>query len=344
MPDNTPNEPMFTPSQLNSLKTLAVAGILGGSTFATLPFLRPGRLLSSKTQAIGSPMVEVPVPGQEQLPNSSEFFQKIRKSKAKGRGKKLQPFKPSENVAVEEKSAALGLKDLTNPYLLPALGLAGGVPAVGSYYLLNKLFRNKIKKDHLQELEDAKREFGEALVEAHSNRLNQPVTISKPNLNKAASAESTLAEDLEKLASLCLEKKAEVPEYKPSPVGALSKTIGNLASTGAGVLNKGVGALGQGAEWLNKFVENVPSIAKGTLGAAGLLALITGAAGTYDGYRGAAKADDEKLQSERYLNEFLSRRHAEGMPIQSVPVPVKVNKNMGIKPIGDVTKKLDSEA
>lgn len=344
MPDNKPSEPMFTADQLNSLKTLGVAGILGGSTLATLPFLRPGRLLSSKPQVVGSPVVEVPVPGQEQLPNTSDFFKKIRKLKSKGKGKKLQAFKPSEDVAIEEKSAALSLKDLTNPYFLPAAGLAVGVPTMGSYYLLNKLYRNKIKKDHLQELEDAKREFGEALVEAHSNRLSQPVTISKPSLSKAALSQGSLFEDLEKLASLCLEKKADEKEYKPSPVGGLFKTVGTLADTGSKAVGKGVEVLGKGVQHLGTFVDNLPSIAKGTLGAAGLLALITGAAGTYGGYRDAAKADEEKLQSERYLNEFLSRRHAEGMPIQSVPVPVKVNKNMNIKPVGDMTKQLNSEA
>ena len=125
--------------------------------------------------------------------------------------------------------------------------------------------------------------------------------------------------------------------------------LGGLISKGLGA---GVSAAGAGASALGKAVtgisENFPEIVGGGLGLAGLLALIGGTTGTMHGYRDAAKSDTDKLQSERYLNEFLARRHAEGTPIQSVPVPVKINKantmRPVIKPIGDVTKKLDSEA
>ena len=348
---------MFNPEEISDLKRLAIAGILSGSTLAAIPYIRPGKLLSSKSQTIGSPVVEVPVPGQEQLPNTSEFFQKIRKSKSKGKGKRLQSFKPGEGVAIKgttdsSEKKGFDLSSLANPYYLPAAGLAVSVPMVGSHYLLSKLYRNKVKKDRARELEDAKREFGEALVEAHSNRLTQPVEISRPLLGKTASAESSLSEDLEKLASLCLYKKANGPEeYKPSPlhrglssVGEITKNLGNIATKGVDLLSTGVDLGSRGLGKLDKILENGPNIFYGGLGLAGLLALTGGALGTWKGYSSASKADEEKLQSERYLNEFLSRRSAEGMPIHSVPVPVRVNKNNTLKPVGNITERLNSEA
>ena len=286
-------DPIFNSEELSDIKRLAAMGLLGGTALAGFKYIRPGAIFGSKPQVIGSPVVEVPVPGQEPLPNTTEFFDKIRKQKAKGKGKKVQSFKPGAKVSIkdEEEKTAFSLKSLKNPAYLPAVVAALGLPAIGSYHLVDKLNRAKLKSDHSQELEDAKKEFGEALVEAHSNRLNKPVVINKEASNKG----SSLSEDLEKLASLCLrEKKAEIPNL----IGGLLKFPG-IAIDAAGALSSALGhAIGNSQDYI-----------KGYGGLLGGLGLAGGLAGTVTGYRDAVRNDPEKLQSEDRKSTRLNSSH-----------------------------------
>jgi hypothetical protein len=167
---------LFSPEEIFDMKRLGLASLLGGSTVALSKYLRPGALFRDKVMSIGSPVIEVPVPGQEALPSTSDFFEKTRKKRFKGKAKKLQTFKPSQDLAeapdkdTEKKSSygdvktAFSLKSLTNPYYLPAIVASAAGPAIGSNMLLNYVLKNKIKEDYLTELEEAKKEFGEALI------------------------------------------------------------------------------------------------------------------------------------------------------------------------------------
>lgn len=335
MPDDKP-QPMFNSEEMSDLKRLAVAGLLSGSAAASLKYLRPGALFGSKPQVIGSPFVEVPVPGQEPLPNTSEFFEKIRKQKNVGKGKRLQTFKPGARVAVKddsEEKQAFSYDSLTNMAYLPAAAFSLIAPAVGSYHLLNKLHKDRLKQDHSEELDEAKKEFGKALVEAHSNRLKKPVVIDNDqDLGKtASSAVPSLAEDLEKLASLFLDKKPDgdrLMKKAKSRYTELAESLGNTIALPV----KGIGA---GLRFLGNAVQDPEASLKAYGGLLGGLAVGGGLIGATTGFRHAAKNDEEKLQSERYLNEFLARRQNEGMPVQSIPVPVKqVGKKLVAAPLG----------
>ena len=164
---------------------------------------------------------------------------------------------------------------------------------------------------------------------------------------KAEDTSTTLAQDLEKLASICLkasqEKKAEVP---PGPIQNFFSSVADKAMQGASAVGsymlptlEDLKALG------GQAFEAVKPYATGYAGLAGALALGAGAIGTNTGYTHAKNNDPEELEHQRYLNEFLTRRQSEGMPIYSVPVPVKVNKKKNtLTPKSDVTEQLSEEA
>lgn len=339
-------ESTFSPEEMLDIKKIGLASLLGGSTVALSRYLRPGSLFRDKVVSIGSPTIEVPVPGQEALPSTSDFFEKQRKKRFKGKAKKLQTFKPGQDLAESEDKGtekessysgvktAFKLKSLTNPYYLPAIVASAAAPAIGSNMLLNYVLKNKIKQDHLAELEEAKKEFGEALIESHSNRLNRPVLAGRAEAEKAASFKtSSLASDLEKLA----EVYADGGDFKKTSGDLGADLISGIISLGKGVAGAGTGLLGG----LSYGLNNADKALKGYAGALGALTLGLGTIGSVKGYRDAKKNDPERLDSERYLNEFLSRRSAEGMPIYSVPVPVKVNKaKNSIKPVGNAFKHL----
>ena len=340
-------ESTFNPEEIFDMKRMGLLSLLGGTGAALAKYLKPGALFRDKVMSIGSPTIEVPVPGQEALPTTSDFFEKVRKKRFKGKAKKLQAFRPgqgleesddkdTEKISTYNVKTAFELKSLTNPYYLPAMVAAAAGPAISSNMLLNYVLKNKVKEDHLTELEEAKKEFGEALIESHSNRLNRPISAGRASVEKAASAlTSSLSEDLEKLAEACVgqnnfEKSADLAADLMS--GALS--------LGKGVVGAGSNALGGLAYGLN----NADKAFKGYAGLLGALTLGLGTIGSVKGYQEAKKNDPEKLNSERYLNEFLSRRNAEGMPIYSVPVPVRINKKKNsIKPVGNAFKHLTNK-
>jgi hypothetical protein len=167
--------------QQEDLKRVGLYSLLGGSGLALLKHLNSGSLLADRQSSLGAPsgsMVEVPVPGQNAIPGTSEFFEDRRKRKLKGKAKNLGTYKPGKDVAIEKESAFKGT-DLYNPYYLSAALTAAAVPAVGGYSLINHLLNKKVKAEKEQELSDAKAEFGKALVEAHSNRLNAPISAVK---------------------------------------------------------------------------------------------------------------------------------------------------------------------
>lgn len=309
--------------QDNAIKRLGLISLIGGSGLALLKHLNSGSLLAERPANMGAAsgsMVEVPVPGQEAIPGTSEFFETRRERRLKGKAKSLGTYKPGKAVAMKEASSDdyFQYKDLSNPTYLPTVLAAASLPMLGSYSLLNHLLSKKVKSEKAQEVEDAKSEFGQALVESHANRLNAPV-----NAVKAAS----LSEDLEKLAELHsgIEKKAEDPWWEllkrvPTAIGRIGEVTGNA-------------------------LKSIPDIAKGYTGAVGALGLGLGGAGLYTGFQDAKKNDTEKAESMRYLNEFLNRRTIEGSPIYSVPVPVAVNqKKRTLRPTVDVDDALEYEA
>lgn len=311
------------PNQLEAIKRIGLVSLLGGSGMALYKHLNNGSLLADRPASMGAPsgsMVEVPVPGQQAIPGTSEFFKDRRKRKLKGKSKNLGTYRPGEDVAMEKDSGDKDMfrqSDLYNPYYLPAALTAATVPLVGGYSLLNHLLTKKVKDEKAQELASAKSEFGKALVEAHSNRLNSPV-----NAVKAAS----LAEDLDALADIRTgaEKKAG------DPVFGLFKNVPDAAR-----------ALGEKL----KSAPGPTDLLKGYAGVLGALGLSLGTAGLYTGFQGAKRNDTDNLESQRYLNEFLNRRVVEGSPIYSVPVPVAVNqKKNTLRPTGDVGRTLTQEA
>ena len=335
----------FNPEEIFDMKRMGLLSLLGGTGAALARYLKPGALFRDKVMSIGSPTIEVPVPGQEALPTTSDFFEKVRKKRFKGKAKKLQAFRPgqgleesddkdTEKISTYNVKTAFELKSLSNPYYLPAMVAAAAGPAISSNMLLNYVLKNKVKEDHLTELEEAKKEFGEALIESHSNRLNRPISAGRASVEKAASAlTSSLSEDLEKLAEACVERNS------------LKKHAGDLvADLATGLLSLGKGALGAGSGLLGATaygLNNADKAFKGYAGALGALTLGLGTIGSVKGYQEAKKNDPEKLNSERYLNEFLSRRNAEGMPIYSVPVPVRINKaKNSIRPARNALKRL----
>jgi hypothetical protein len=314
-----PND-YFNPRQMEDLKRTGLYSLLGGSGLALLKHLNSGSLLADTASNLGAPsgsMVEVPVPGQSAIPGTSEFFENRRKRKIKGKAKNLGTYKPGKNISMEKESK-FQPDDLANPYYLSAALAAAAVPAVGGYSLINHLLTKKVKAEKDQELADAKSEFGKALVEAHSNRLSAPISAVKS---------ASLAEDLEKLA----EFHSEGEKQAKDPLWELG---GNLVS--------GVTALGRG---LKNNTPNPMDVLKGYGGAVGALGLGLGTAGIYTGFQDAKKNDTEKLESQRYLNEFLNRRAIEGQPIYSIPVPVAVNKKKKtLRPSGNVDDTLEYEA
>lgn len=343
----------FDDNQWSSLKRLGLMSLVAGGSLAGVKHLiNSGSSSYSQPFTLGTPgasTVEVPVPGQEALPGASDLAEKRQIRKAKGKGKKFKPFNPGKNVAIDEaeKQSEFKSSDLTNPYYAPAALVAAGVPMIGGYSLLNHVFKEKKKKDVADELEDAKREFGEALVEAHSNRLAEPINISgKAGLlghKKAASENSSLFSDLDKLAEVTLRK----PLSKAAADGdGKSNLLPALSNLGSSFLN---GAVAPSLKGLSDFggylYDKALPYAKGYAGLAGALALGAGALGTSTGYSYAKNNDQEELEHQMYLNEFLTRRQAEGMPIYSVPVPVKVNKKKNtLTPKSDVTEQLSEEA
>lgn len=305
--------------QQNDLKTVGLYSLLGGSGLALLKHLNSGSLLADRQSSLGAPsgsMVEVPVPGQNAIPGTSEFFEDRRKRKLKGKAKNLGTYSPSKNVSMEKESK-FEMGDLKNPYYLSAALTAAAVPAVGGYSLINHLLNKKVKSEKEQELSDAKAEFGKALVEAHSNRLNSPITAVKS---------ASLAEDLEKLAEFHSEGEKQADKI----LGLASDIVGGISALGRGVRNN---------------TPNPMDVLKGYGGMVGALGLGLGTAGLYTGFQDAKKNDTEKLESQRYLNEFLNRRAIEGQPIYSIPVPVTVNKKKKtLKPSGNVDDTLENEA
>lgn len=321
--------------QINDLKDLGLLSLIGGSGLAIYKHLNSGSLLADRPAAMGATsgsMVEVPVPGQSALPGTSEFFENRRKNKIKGKAKNLGTYKPGKNVALEdsmEKGSAFDTKDLYNPAYLPSALAATAVPMVGGYALLNHILTKKVKDEKAQEVEEAKNEFGKALVESHSNRIKEPVRAVKA---------ASLAEDLETLAELHSgsEKQAENPAQPPAkPKG---DPFWNLLTSG---VPNGLRAIGDKI----KGAPGPTDILGAYGGALGALGLGLGAAGIYTGYQNSKKNDTEKLESQRYLNEFLNRRAIEGSPIYSVPVPVKVNqKKNTLRAIGNPSNILEQEA
>jgi hypothetical protein len=314
-----PND-YFDSRQMEDLKRTGLYSLLGGSGLALLKHLNSGSLLTDRESNLGAPsgsMVEVPVPGQSAIPGTSEFFESRRKRKLKGKAKNLGTYKPGKNISMEKESK-FQPGDLANPYYLSAALTAAAVPAVGGYSLINHLLTKKVKAEKDQELTDAKAEFGKALVEAHSNRLSSPIKAVKS---------ASLAEDLEKLAEFHSEGEKQAKDN-------LWDFGGNVAA--------GIGALGR------KIKDNTPNpkdALKGYAGVLGALGLGLGTAGIYTGFQDAKKNDSEKLESQRYLNEFLNRRAIEGQPIYSIPVPVEVNKNKKtLRPSGNVDDTLEYEA
>ena len=350
----------FDDNQWDNLKRVGLFSLLAGSGIAgtkhILNSFNSG--LDNKAFSTGTPgnnTIEVPVPGQEALPGASYNVEKRQARKARGKGRKYKPFSPGSGVSIKdtenEKQSEWKTEDLANMAYAPALVAATGAGLGTGYGVINHLFREKRKRDAAQELEDAKREFGEALVEAHSNRLPEPVKATgKPGFfgqKKAEATSTTLAQDLEKLASICLkasqEKKAEVP---PGPIQNFFSSVADKAMQGASAVGsymlptlEDLKALG------GQAFEAVKPYATGYAGLAGALALGAGAIGTNTGYTHAKNNDPEELEHQRYLNEFLTRRQSEGMPIYSVPVPVKVNKKKNtLTPKSDVTEQLSEEA
>lgn len=373
----------FDDNQLDSLKNVGLASLIAGGSLAGIKHLiNSGSSSYSQPFTLGTPgasTVEVPVPGQEALPGASDLAEKRQIRKSKGKGKKFKPFNPGKNVAIDEseKQSEFKSSDLTNPYYAPALLAAAGIPMIGGYSLLNHVFKEKKKKDVADELEDAKREFGEALVEAHSNRLPEPISISsKPESmalaglkslggnaasglkslgnnaldyykglghKKAASEHSSLFSDLDKLAEVTLRE----PLSKAAADGDGKSNLGPaLTNTWNSIVN---GAVAPSLKGLSDFggylYDKAMPYVKGYTGLAGALALGAGALGTSTGYSYAKNNDQEELDHQMYLNEFLTRRQAEGMPIYSVPVPVKINKKKNtLTPKSDVTEQLSEEA
>jgi hypothetical protein len=305
--------------QQEDLKRVGLYSLLGGSGLALLKHLNSGSLLADRQSSLGAPsgsMVEVPVPGQNAIPGTSEFFEDRRKRKLKGKAKNLGTYKPSKGVSMEKESK-FEIGDLKKPYYLSAALTAATVPAVGGYSFINHMLTKKVKSEKEQELADAKAEFGKALVEAHSNRLNKPITAVKS---------ASLSEDLEKLAEFHSEGEKQADK------------ILDFGRTAV----EGISALGRGVR------DNTPNpmdVLKGYGGLVGALGLGLGTAGLYTGFQDAKKNDTEKLDSQRYLNEFLTRRAIEGQPIYSIPVPVEVNKSKKtLRPSGNIGKTLEYEA
>ena len=316
----------FNEDQYNDLRLLGLGGLLTGSTLAALRHYNPKGLFGDVAQAVpaaSGDTIEVPVPGQASIPGTPEFFEERRARKQKGKGKKFKSFSPGEKVRIEnsEKRGFDG-SSLTNPLYLPAAVAALGLPLMGSNALMANLLKSKQKQDAAEELEMAKREFGEALVAAHSNRLPEDVKVSRPgrsNKMQKSAEESSFASDLEALASVYV-KEAQPNAAAPAAAAEPPGLIGALA-----------GLPGAALQALKRNIAAIPDYAYGVLGLTGALALGAGAAGTASGYSRAAKTDEDAIESKRYLNEFLSRRSAEGRPVYSVPVSVKVNKNKRMK-------------
>ena len=306
--------------QQEDLKRVGLYSLLGGSGLALLKHLNSGSLLADRQSSLGAPsgsMVEVPVPGQNAIPGTSEFFEDRRKRKLKGKAKNLGTYKPSKGVSMEKESK-FEIGDLKNPYYLSAALTAATVPAVGGYSFINHMLTKKVKSEKEQELADAKAEFGKALVEAHSNRLNKPITAVKS---------ASLSEDLEKLAEFHSEGEKHGAD---KILGLGSDIIGGISALGRGVRDN---------------TPNPMDVLKGYGGLVGALGLGLGTAGLYTGFQDAKKNDTEKLDSQRYLNEFLTRRAIEGQPIYSIPVPVEVNKSKKtLRPSGNIGKTLEYEA
>jgi hypothetical protein len=313
----------FNEDQYNDLRLLGLGGLLTGSTLAALRHYNPKGLFGDVAQAVpaaSGDTIEVPVPGQASIPGTPEFFEERRARKQKGKGKKFKSFSPGEKVRIEN-SEKRGFvpESLTNPLYLPAAVAALGLPLVGGNALMASVLKSKQKQDAAEELEMAKREFGEALVAAHSNRLPEDVKVSRPgraNKMQKSAEESSFAFDLEALASVY------VKEAQPGPAAA---------AEAPGLISALSGLPGAALEALKRNIAAIPDYAYGALGLTGALALGAGAAGTASGYSRAAKTDEDAIESKRYLNEFLSRRSAEGRPVYSVPVSVKVNKNKRMK-------------
>lgn len=314
----------FNEDEYNDLRLLGLGGLLTGSTLAALRHYNPKGLFGDVAQAIpaaSGDTIEVPVPGQASIPGTPEFFEERRARKQKGKGKKFKSFSPGEKVRVKNpEKRGFDISSLKNPLYLPAAVAALGLPLVGGNALMANVLKSKQKQDAAEELEMAKREFGEALVAAHSNRLPEDVKVSRPGrsnkMQKSAEA-SSFASDLEALASVY------VKEAQPNAAAAAAKPPGLIGAL--------AGLPGAALVALKRNIAAIPDYAYGLLGLTGALALGTGAAGTASGYSRAAKTDEDAIESKRYLNEFLSRRSAEGRPVYSVPVSVKVNKNKRMK-------------
>lgn len=314
----------FNEDQYNDLRLLGLGGLLTGSTLAALRHYNPKGLFGDVPQAVpaaSGDTIEVPVPGQASIPGTPEFFEERRARKQKGKGKKFKSFSPGEKVRIENsEKKGFDVSALTNPLYLPAAVAALGLPLMGSNALMANLLKSKQKQDAAEELEMAKREFGEALVAAHSNRLPEDVKVSRPgrsNKMQKSAEESSFASDLEALASVY------VKEAQPNAAAP--------AAAAPGLISALSGLPGAALVALKRNIAAIPDYAYGALGLTGALALGAGAAGTASGYSRAAKTDEDAIESKRYLNEFLSRRSAEGRPVYSVPVSVKVNKNKRMK-------------
>lgn len=313
----------FNADQYNDMRLLGLGGLLTGSTLAALRHYNPKGLFGDVAQAVpaaSGDTIEVPVPGQVSIPGTPEFFEERRARKQKGKGKKFKNFSPGEKVRIKgSEKKGFDVSSLTNPLYLPAAVAALGLPLVGSNALMASVLKSKQKQDAAEELEMAKREFGEALVAAHSNRLPEDVKISRPgraNKMQKSAETSSFASDLEALASVY------VKEAQPGPAAA---------AEAPGLISALSGLPGAALIALKRNIAAIPDYAYGALGLTGALALGAGAAGTASGYNRAAKTDEDAIESKRYLNEFLSRRSAEGRPVYSVPVSVKVDKNKKMK-------------
>lgn len=353
----------YTQEQWDYLKKLGLMSLGVGASIPALKHLVNGYSPAVLPEALGY-SAYLPVVGMDSEPEGVDLSKEMGRKSDK-RSKKLKDFKPGKDYEVKEKSEKtasnmFSWSNLTNPEFLPGVVAATGGPGILSYLALDRLLKQKRKRD-LQDDEDIAREaFNKTLVETSASKLNNPTEAVK---TKAASVSETIVKELDELADLCIKKAQKSPQIpgvtdvsrdaladpyipaseralgsafgigkNPERAKAVVSTIDSVADAASKALEGGKNVASDLLSWGAKALLNTAGATHNflmstdpgrvALGLTGALALLGGGIGTYHGLRKARAEDKGPYESNRYLAEFLQRQQEQGAPIYITPTPI----------------------
>lgn len=367
----------LTEDQLNTLKSVALASLgIGAGIPIVKELIRPeSPIVLPSASGIGA---SIPVP-EDDMKDSLPSYSRPTIKKQTGTVKGLKNYNPTAKF--KEKRAAELADLTNPYYLPAAVAAVAAPLLGGNYLASKIIeHKNKsIVEDEISKAQDdfskallevnsnrlnrdvrahepysqaasdlygaAKQLSGKALDKSKKLFAKRPkaedMEAVKAGSTIPFNSNSEFSADLEKLASLELEKLAADPtigtyimEGVTMPFKYLNEKTrprgpGEPEPTGIfrDAADAILGSFGDALKGTGKYIYDtalqpaIPALKGygGALAAAGLLGL---GAGTYFGHRAEKRDDKDTADSYKYLGEFLRRQQEEGTPVYATPTPV----------------------